>query len=268
MRRGRLIAVLLCTAQAIGLAAASPVRAEDPRTPSLSPPSLTPALQPPTPAPTPETAQDPAPVKAELPPAEPAHALPEPSGSPDQPPLAANPPPAPNADRVVQIVRTKLADPSLRKGANADDLAALEAFYAGRAGGPLWMTDMGFSARAQASIFEIGKADDWGLSASSFELPEADVLPASAEAEAAAELAKLDLAVLKYARYARGGRFDPLALSKLLIRRRRCAIREWVLTEIEAAPSPDLYLQSLHPKHEQFARLRQALRKARAGDRG
>ena len=137
MRRGCLIAVLLCTAQAIGLAAASPARAEDPGAPSLSPPSLTPALQPPTPAPTPETAQDPAPAQAVSPPPEPAQPLPEPSGSSDQPPLAANPPPASNADPVVQIVRTKLADPSLRKGANADDLAALEAFYAGRGRRPV-----------------------------------------------------------------------------------------------------------------------------------
>ena len=36
-----------------------------------------------------------------------------------------------------------------------------------------------------------------------------------------------------------------------------------VLIEIAAAPAPDAYLQSLHPKHEQFVRLRQALLKAR-----
>ena len=40
-----------------------------------------------------------------------------------------------------------------------------------------------------------------------------------------------------------------------------------VLTEIAASASPDTYLQSLHPKHEQFQRLRLALLKARgAGD--
>jgi hypothetical protein len=42
-----------------------------------------------------------------------------------------------------------------------------------------------------------------------------------------------------------------------------------VLSEIAAAESPDAYLQSLHPKHEQFQRLRQALLKARgSGDAG
>ncbi|MGH6865199.1 MAG: L,D-transpeptidase family protein, partial [Methyloceanibacter sp.] len=37
-----------------------------------------------------------------------------------------------------------------------------------------------------------------------------------------------------------------------------------VLAEIEAADAPDAYLRSLHPKHEGFARLRQALVQARA----
>ena len=262
MRRGCLIAVLLCTAQAIGLAAGTSARAEDPAASNLSPPSLTPNLQP-TPAPTPQTTQNSAPAEALSPPPEPAQPLPEPSGASDQPPLAAAPPAA-NADPVVQIVRSKLADPAIREGANPDDLAALEAFYAARAGGPLWMTDMGFSARAQSALFEIAKADDWGLSAASFDLPKADALPASAEAQAAAEL-KLDLAILKYARYARGGRFDPLALSKLLDQAPPVRNPRLVLTELEAASSPGVYLQSLHPKHEQFVRLRQALLKARTG---
>ena len=38
-----------------------------------------------------------------------------------------------------------------------------------------------------------------------------------------------------------------------------------VLAEIAAAEAPDAYSRSLHPKHEQFARLREALLKARGG---
>ncbi len=56
---------------------------------------------------------------------------------------------------------------------------------------------------------EIGRADDWGLSSAAFELPDANVSRASQAALADAEL-KLDLAVLKYARHARGGRVDPM----------------------------------------------------------
>ena len=177
----------------------------------------------------------------------------------DQPPLAAAPEPS---DPVVAIIRSKLADPTLRKGANPDDLAALEAFYGARGGGPLWMTDMGFSARGQAAIFEIAKADDWGLQASSFELPDAGALPASKEAEALAEL-KLDLAILKYARFARGGRFDPSSISKLFDQVPQLRDPKVVPRRDRDRATTDLYLQSLHPKHEQFERLRQALLKAR-----
>lgn len=258
MRRGYLIAVLVCAAEACALAAALPARAEDQGAQTLSPPSLTPTLQPPTPAPVPTQGQEPAAAEPVSP--SPAPATPQ-AVPQDQPPLAAAPEPS---DPVVSIIRSKLADPNLRKGANPDDLAALEALYGARGGGPLWITDMGFSARGQAAVFEIAKADDWGLQASSFELPDAGALPASKEEEALAEL-KLDFAILKYARFARGGRFDPSSLSKLFDQVPPVRDPKVVLAEIEAAPSPDLYLQSLHPKHEQFVRLRQALLEAREG---
>src|SRR5262249_4013412 len=112
-------------------------------------------------------------------------------------------PPSPAVDPVVALIRTKLADPILRKGANPDDLAALETFYKAGAGGPLWMTDMGLSAKGLRALSEIAQADDWGLAASAFDLPSEGELPANPEAEALAEV-KLDLAILKYARFARG----------------------------------------------------------------
>src|SRR5262249_9358396 len=74
---------------------------------------------------------------------------------------AAEPgPPSPAVD-LVALIRTKLADPILRKGANPDDLAALETFYKAGAGGPLWMTDMGLSAKGLRALSEIAQADDW-----------------------------------------------------------------------------------------------------------
>ncbi|MGC2409265.1 MAG: L,D-transpeptidase family protein [Methyloceanibacter sp.] len=159
----------------------------------------------------------------------------------------------------------ELADPGIRKGANADDLAALEAFYGMRTGRPLWMTEMGFSAKGQSALFEIERADDWGLDATAFELPPAGALPASPEAQAIAEI-KLDLAILRYARFARGGRLNPSELSGKWDQAPPLRDPKTVLTEIEATDAPDVYLQSLHPKHEQFVRLRLALLKARGKD--
>ena len=57
----------------------------------------------------------------------------------------------PAADPVIASIRGKLGDASLRKGANVTDLAALEAFYAERSDPPVWITGMGFSAKAQAA---------------------------------------------------------------------------------------------------------------------
>ncbi len=102
-----------------------------------------------------------------------------------------------------------------------------QAFYEARTGAPLWVTEMGFSARGQAALFEIGKADDWGLDAAAFDLPPAGGLPTTPEDQATAEI-KLDLAILKYARFARGGRFNPSEISEpASIRRRICASQRW-----------------------------------------
>ena len=193
-----------------------------------------------------------------------------PTPSPDAPaPETATPAlqsgaaqPVPPADPVIASIRSKLGDAALRNATDAKDLAALEAFYAERTAPPVWITSMGFSARAQEAINEISKADDWGLSASAFELPPAGDLPDSADDQATAEI-KLQLAVLKYARFARGGRVDPASLSAIIDQAPPLRDPKSVLSEIAAAPAPQAYLQSLHPKHEQFRRLREALLKAR-----
>jgi len=173
--------------------------------------------------------------------------------------------PAP-PDSVVAIIREKLADPAVTKGAEADDIAALQAFYRAWRGAPLWITEMGFSAKGQAALFEIDKAEDWGLDAAAFALPEPDVLPANREAQALGEI-KLDLAVLKYARGARGGRDVPSEVSDLFDQTPPLRDPKTVMAEIAAAEAPGVYLQSLHPQHTQFGRLREALLEARAAEK-
>jgi murein L,D-transpeptidase YcbB/YkuD len=285
MRLHGLIAGLFGAALASAWASVPPAWAEDgtpvAQSASTAVPKSTPGPAvpqvPPAPTPEPLAAEPPPPPEPLAPkpagtepaPAEPAATEPltaqPPAGEPSAAePLAAepgmdlHPPPA---DPVVTIVRAKLVDPDMRKDANADDVSALEAFYGAWTDGPLWITEMGFSARAQAVIYEIDKADDWGLAAA-FDLPPADTLPATPEAQALAEI-KLALAILKYARYARGGRFNPPAISGLLDQKPQLRDPRAVLAEVEAADAPDAYLRSLHPKHEHFARLRQALLAAR-----
>lgn len=260
MPKNSLVAVLMGAVSAVwSLSASAQVSGEPPRV-QLPEPTLKPSLPTPPPAPQVQPTPD-MPVAA--PEAVPATPEVTPGATPpagDQPPLTAAP--AEPADPVVAIIRTKLADPAIGKDANADDLAALSAFYGARTAGPLWITEMGFSAKGQQALFEIAQADDWGLDARAFDLPPAGELPASAEAQALAEI-KLDLAILKYARHARGGRFTPATVSELFDQTPPLRDPNTVLAEIAAAEGPDAYLQSLHPKHEPFARLRQALLEAR-----
>jgi L,D-transpeptidase YcbB len=240
-----LIAVSVAGGLALAYAVIVPVAAvaEDVATTEqpAAPTGATPASNPPAPSP-----------------ATPNAAAPGPSAAPEAEAVA----PVQDADPVVASIRSKLGDAALRKGANPADLAALQAFYAERSGPPVWVTPMGISAKAQDVIDEIGKAGDWGLAASAFELPAAGALPKSVDEQASAEI-KLQLAVLKYARFARGGRVNPADLSPLLDLDPPLRDPKVVLAEIAASAAPDNYLQSLQPQHEQFKRLRQALLKAR-----
>ena len=62
--------------------------------------------------------------------------------------------------------------PDLARRAHPDDRAAMTAFYERTAGSLLWVTESGISERGRAVINEVRKADDWGLRASDFALPQ------------------------------------------------------------------------------------------------
>ncbi len=205
----------------------------------------------------PETAT---PAPAESKPSQPenaaAPAAAEPAGNAPAPAVAQQPASPP--DPIVAEIILKLKDPALRKGAAADDLAALESFYGERNGAPIWITPMGFTARAQALIAEIQNAGNWGLPADAFDLPSASDLPATTDAQAVDEI-KLALAVLKYARYARGGRVSPGRISTLFDQKPDLRAPKTVLAELADSAAPAAYLTSLHPKQTQFEGLRKLL---------
>ena len=164
---------------------------------------------------------------------------------------------------IADTLRLKLSDPVINWGAHADDLAAVEAFYNAHNGPALWMTTTGISSNGKAILEEITRAGEWGLDPASFTVPPPHYQPATAGDQAATEIA-LSLAILKYARHARGGRADPSSLNKLIDQTPPLRDPEVVLAEIAVAEMPDAYLRNLHPEHAQFAQLRQALLKARA----
>ena len=165
------------------------------------------------------------------------------------------------ADPVLAAIKTMLQDPALRKASRRTIFPRLRVSTARATERPLWITAMGFSARAQALIAEIQDAGNWGLQAEAFDLPPASDLPATIEAQATDEI-KLTAAVLKYARFARGGRLSPSRISNLFDQKPDLRDPKTVLTEIAASPAPATYLTSLHPKQDQFERLRATLIKA------
>ena len=117
------------------------------------------------------------------------------------------------ADALAILIRQKAAD-STPSSVEREDRQALARFYQERGGKPAWVDAKGLTQRAHDVAAEIRNAGDWGLQASAFDLPE--LAPAaSVEMIAAAEI-KLSQAVLKYARHARGGRFNPSDLTKNL----------------------------------------------------
>ncbi|MEO8420891.1 MAG: L,D-transpeptidase family protein [Hyphomicrobium sp.] len=153
--------------------------------------------------------------------------------------------------------------PTLGGRANADDLAAVTGIYGERSARLIWVTESGLSEKAQAAIQEIRRADDWGLRASDFIVPQLTAAETSPKAAAEAEI-KLTLAVLKYARYAQGGRIpDPSRISNLLDHTPPARPPALVLTALAATDAADTYLRALHPQHPQFERLRQLLLKLR-----
>ena len=172
---------------------------------------------------------------------------------------ASTPVPAavvPEAHPVIAAVRARLAEQ--RPAGDRDDRAALTAFYAEHLGTPLWMSGATLSPGAISTIEEIRRADDWGLRAADFVVPELSGAQTDLAALADAEIT-LGLAVLKYARHARGGRVDPSQLSRNLDQKPNLLDPKSVLADIAKSDAPAGYVRGLHPRHPQFEKLRQAL---------
>lgn len=164
------------------------------------------------------------------------------------------------ADPIVEAAGRALADKAVTGRADKDDVDALKAFLA-RQPKALWIKAGAFTSDAKAVIDEIRKADDWGLRASDFDLPE---LQSGAAPDALGQAeAKLSLAALKYARYARGGRVEPLSISNIWDMKPPVKEPGEVISALSQSSTPAKYLVSLHPKHEGFVKLREALLKAR-----
>ena len=132
----------------------------------------------------------------------------------------------------------------------------------------LWVGDKGLNARGKAVVEEISKADDYGLRAAAYKLPNLSGFDASAS-DAVAKLAdaelKISAAVIEYARDARGGRIKPQSLSESLDPNMYLPDPAEVIGFIAIRSDPAAYLRSFQPTHPQFEALRQELIAERRG---
>ena len=132
----------------------------------------------------------------------------------------------------------------------------------------LWADENGLTERAKLVIAEIGKSDDYGLNASDYTLPDAAGFnasdPKAREWLADAEV-KVSYAVLDYTNDARGGRIEPLRLSKNLDPSLALPNPSEVLESIAIRSDPGAYLRSFQPDQPQFEALRQKLIELRGG---
>ncbi len=112
----------------------------------------------------------------------------------------------PPADPIVAGIRAKL--PELGKKTNEEEAAALASYYNEITGTAIWASTSGLTDKGKAVVAEIGRAENWGLPAAAFRCPSAATGALTPEAAADTEI-QVALAVLKYARFARGGRINP-----------------------------------------------------------
>jgi L,D-transpeptidase YcbB len=170
------------------------------------------------------------------------------------------PPAPPPVSPTVLAARSKFSDKSFSSNSANDDVAAAREYYNAH-DEALWVKGGEFTHKAKQIIQTLKDADDWGLESSAFVIP---ALGSGSASEGAAEV-QLTLSALKYGRYARGGRLDPVSLSNILDLKPPVKDPKVTMRELASASDPGAYLRGLNPKHIGFERLRQALLKARGG---
>ena len=211
-----------------------------------------------------KSVNDPEPAAATPDPLTPKEIDQGPMRAPGAPARASASAAAPIADPTIAAIRGRLDGWGDSRGADERaDLDALKAYYSEPAAVRVWTGPTGLTPRADAVLSALARADDWGLDASAFTMPAPPRTGALPETLIEAEIG-IGLAVLRYARHARGGRLDPPALSKMIDMRPRPYEPRSVLEAIAAAPAADAYLEGLNPKHAGFLALKGALAQARA----
>lgn len=134
-----------------------------------------------------------------------------------------------------------------------DELGTL---YATEFSGPVWLDGETLSPRARATMEEMGRADEWGLSPADYEFNTFQYDLSTAAGRARLEV-DFTFKVLEYADHASRGRFRPTEMSLWYERANNNADSLKFLRDIAAAADPANLLVAQHPPHDGFKRLRE-----------
>lgn len=165
-------------------------------------------------------------------------------------------------DPAMAAVLARLGDAAQSNSVAREDREALSGFYIEHPGAMLWTTAEGPNARARRAMAELQSSADYGLSGKDAYVVAAPSSFASPEAQAEHE-ASMSLALMTYARHARGGRIDPTHISKMIDMKPRPFEAKSVIAALAGAEDPAAAMREFHPQHEGFKRLQKALVAAR-----
>ncbi|MCI0624371.1 MAG: L,D-transpeptidase family protein, partial [Acidobacteria bacterium] len=163
-----------------------------------------------------------------------------------------------------EIVRIAVQDRLSRLTSTSErrkrEQGTLVEYYSGPKKPLLWVDDNGLTDRAQSVMEEIAKAEEYGLQAADYELPNLDGFGRNSEIDSLADAeVKITFAVLRYMLDARGGRLTPARLTKNLNPTLALPDPLQVMGSIAVQGDPATYLRSFQPSHPQFEALRQEL---------
>ena len=170
-----------------------------------------------------------------------------------------------------ESIRNLLIDRNTPIKAVEVERKAVAAYYKTAGFKPMWVEAGHLNAKAADVLKVLASAADDGLLAKNY-LPE--VMPSFTDGDAAiandgAKQARLDvgltLAALHFARHLSGGQFDPNRLSLYNDIKLDPVNADEALKLLSSSEIPASYLQSLAPKHSQYALLKAELGKLNAG---
>lgn len=135
------------------------------------------------------------------------------------------------------------------------ELQAVATYYASRNNMPLWLNEKGWSAEASSLIDRLSRAEEDALDPSDYPVRMGDATGLSTPLIAETDIS-LSLAIVAYARDARGARIEPARLSKLMTPQLDMPKAQDILSAMVSASDPGRALAAYNPQHPAYQKLK------------